>query len=38
MMFDIATMVIASAGGLSLALAFLDYRFSRKGKTETHKN
>jgi hypothetical protein len=33
-MFDVTTMALTGMGGASLFAAFLEYRFSRKRKTE----
>jgi hypothetical protein len=32
-MFDFATIILAGAGGTSLAVAFIDYLFSAKRKS-----
>ena len=37
-MLDISTVILAGAGGLSIAFAFIDYRFQRRRKMETRKN
>jgi hypothetical protein len=37
-MLDMITVVLAGLGGASLTAAFLDYRFSRKRRTETKEH
>lgn len=37
-MLDMITVVLAGLGGASLTAAFLDYRFSRKKRTETKEH
>jgi hypothetical protein len=36
-MFDYSTLIVAGIGAFSLALAFLEYTFSKK-RTQVHKN
>ena len=36
-MFDFTTMILAGAGGTAIAIAFIDYRFSKKRQSEKEK-